>query len=173
MCWAAIALAAVVGTDVGWRRLPDGGMEYIIQIEPHMLDMLKSGEQIVSDIPPELWEVRSYRITVGTDELPREAVLKPEPSSYVPQTISPPSDVRPLTDFGEQAASFVKQEVSPENPAPEHPDVAEPKESEEAEPPKPWLPLTLALAALFGSLGGTLGPGWGAWDCRRDRKSVV
>ncbi len=67
-----------LGVDVGWRPLPDGGMEYIIQIEPHMIDLLVKGEDILGDFPPNLMGVPSYRITVGTDELPREGGMERE-----------------------------------------------------------------------------------------------
>jgi len=63
--------AAVVGVDYGWQPRAGGGFEYIIQIEPEMLDSLSNGEDIVSDLPPYLRGVRSYRITVGSGEVPR------------------------------------------------------------------------------------------------------
>jgi len=69
VCVAALAL----GIDVGWRPLSDGGVEYLIQIEPGLIEALKPGEAIGSDVPPRLiGEIRAYRITVGTEELPRE-----------------------------------------------------------------------------------------------------
>lgn len=86
-------LTAALGYDVGWQPLPDGGMEYIIQIEPHLLEMLKNGEQLVSDIPPNLRGVRSYRITVGTAELPREGEL-PEPELPPSREVRMPSPTR-------------------------------------------------------------------------------
>ena len=58
--------AAMVGVDVGWRRLPDGGMEYIIQIEPQTLEALRAGEAIQSYVPAEAGDIRSYRIEVGS-----------------------------------------------------------------------------------------------------------
>jgi hypothetical protein len=69
--------AILFGIDVGWQRSPDGDLEYIIQIEPEMLDTLREGRPIHSDIPPQLKDVRSYRIQVGTGKLPREGA---EPS---------------------------------------------------------------------------------------------
>ncbi len=33
--WVA---TAAVGIDVGWQRLPEGGMQYIIQLDPHTLE---------------------------------------------------------------------------------------------------------------------------------------
>ena len=67
-----LLLASVtVGVDVGWQPLAGGGFEYIIQIEPETLESLKAGNDIISEIPPELVGVRRYRITVGTGPVPR------------------------------------------------------------------------------------------------------
>ncbi len=45
-------------------------------------------------------------------------------------------------------------------------------ESKEAAPTKPWLPFTLALLALFASLGGNVFLGWIAWESYT-RRSVI
>jgi len=74
--WAILA-AATLGLDVGWQPLPDGGFEYIIQIEPETLESLKNGEDLRSEIPPFLRGVRSYRITVGNAPLPHEGEPPP------------------------------------------------------------------------------------------------
>jgi hypothetical protein len=88
MCATMLCLATVtLGVDYGWRPLPEGGMEYIIQIEPYMLDLLAKGEELSSDIPPNVRGVRSYRITVGTDELPREGATEREPAASPPPTL--------------------------------------------------------------------------------------
>ncbi|MGM0488622.1 MAG: hypothetical protein ACQESR_17935 [Planctomycetota bacterium] len=65
-----VSLAAI-GIDYGWQPLPDGQLEYIVQIEPGLLEELKSGEEIVSEILPEARNVRRFRIRVGTGEVPR------------------------------------------------------------------------------------------------------
>ncbi len=57
--------AAVLGVDVGWQPLPGGGMEYIIQIEPELLEALRRGEVVVSQVPPQVKDVRQYRIVIG------------------------------------------------------------------------------------------------------------
>ncbi|MHC4177288.1 MAG: hypothetical protein ACYSWU_07270, partial [Planctomycetota bacterium] len=78
MCGNIACIAAVLlGIDAGWQPLPDGGMLYIIQIEPQLLETLSSGEPVQSDVPPYVKDVRAYRIMVGTGELPRQ--LPPEP----------------------------------------------------------------------------------------------
>lgn len=65
-----LAATAIVGVDVGWQPLSDGGVEYIIQIEPQLLDTLAKDHDLSSDLPAGL-DVRRFRITVGTAQLPR------------------------------------------------------------------------------------------------------
>lgn len=65
---------AALGIDVGWQRLPEGGVQYLIQIAPETLESLKAGQAIESDIPPTVKDIRGYRITVGNKQLPREVV---------------------------------------------------------------------------------------------------
>ena len=62
--------AAVVGINVGWQPLQEGGTEYIIQLDPQSLEALKAGQPIESDILPGAGEVRSFKFYLG-DEKPR------------------------------------------------------------------------------------------------------
>ena len=73
--------AAVMGVDYGWQPVAGGGIEYIIQIEPELLDSLKSGHDIFSDLPASVRSIRSYRITVGNGRLPHQG--EPPPTSAV------------------------------------------------------------------------------------------
>lgn len=68
----ALMAATAVSVDVGWHTTANGGFEYIIQIEPELLDSLKAGTDVFSELPPFLRGVRSYRITIGNAELPHE-----------------------------------------------------------------------------------------------------
>ena len=205
-----------LGIEVGWQPLPDGGMEYIIQIEPHMLETLQSGEDFTSDIPPDLRGVRNYRITVGTGRVPRvqpeppatepprplQGSVNPSPtgpfvgpfalagnpaaaseppkmpgpirsaespsdlvSPRAPRTLPPAAGSKPL---GEQAATFLEQEVSGAGDGATQPDV-----EEGSDPPKPWMPLTLSVAAMFGAIGGMLYFAWIAWDYRRRYRGLL
>ena len=170
--------AATLGVDVGWQRLPDGGMEYIIQIEPQTLEALRAGEAIQSDIPASAGDVRSYRIVVGSKKLPRDkpaASRTTAPQKIAANEVSPPAapqrlapdpTVKPLRG---QPATFV--EPSSASPADKPPTqttvVATPEQ-----PPKPWVPLTFALLGLFASLGGNLYLGWIAWDTRKRCRTV-
>lgn len=100
--YAAILLAAAtVGIDYGWQPLNSGGFEYIIQIEPELLDSLRAGEVLRSDLPTNLRDVRSYRIQVGHAAVPRIGNPQPEPKSPepVPETASTadPTPMQPPT----------------------------------------------------------------------------
>jgi len=79
----------LVGLDVGWRALPAGGVEYIIQIAPYELEVFKQDKSIEGDIPSQLRDIRSYRIVVGTDILPREDPPKAA-STAAPSLAVPP-----------------------------------------------------------------------------------
>lgn len=78
-CGPMLLLAAAsIGVDFGWQPIAGGGVEYIIQIEPELLESLASGRaDIVSEIPTFLRGVRSYRITVGTGPLPHHGEPPP------------------------------------------------------------------------------------------------
>jgi len=84
----ALVAATVVSIDVGWQPLADGGFEYIIQIEPHMLGTLEGGQAISSELPRNLRGMRSYRIIVGNAKLPHEG--EPPPVEPAPAGQSPP-----------------------------------------------------------------------------------
>jgi len=73
-----LVAATAVSIGAGWQKLPTGGYEYIIQIEPEAVNSLMAGEQFTSQIPPEVRDVRSYRILVGRGQLPRDAPPPPE-----------------------------------------------------------------------------------------------
>ncbi len=120
-------VAATLGWQYGWQPLPEGGTEYIIQLDDEAIAALRGGQVIQSDIPSGAGEVRSYRIFVGNKKLPHDAV--------------PP---RPATPSKPPVENTSKQE-----------------------PAKPWLPLTLTLLGLFGSLAANVYLGWLAIDFRR------
>ncbi len=76
MCGSIICLAAVLlGVDASWPTLPDGGRQYVIQIEPQVLDRLESGdiEAVGSYVPPHIKDIRAFRITIGPQKLPNNA----------------------------------------------------------------------------------------------------
>jgi hypothetical protein len=141
LCLATVAL----GFDVGWQRLPEGGMTYIIQLDPQTLETLRAGQPIESDIPPSAGEIRFCRVVVGTAKLPRETPAAPSPPPKPAERKEPPVDQLGTAASGKTPPSTTA-EVQPEQPA------------------KPWLPLTFTLLGLFASLGTNVYLGWIAWD---------
>lgn len=78
--------AATLGVDYGWQTRDDGGLEYIIQIEPALLQSLKQGDRVISEVHPQVRGVRQFRIQVGDSRLPREtgvAVPETQPAGAV------------------------------------------------------------------------------------------
>ena len=87
----ALVAASVIGIDVGWEELPDGGFEYIIQIEPQTLESMQKGQDITSQMPPSVRGMRGYRITVGNAQLPHQGEPPPTgPSPAAPAQNGPP-----------------------------------------------------------------------------------
>ncbi len=71
LVYVTMLLSAGLLTDYGWQMNSQGELEYIVQIEPELLDSLRRGEEIVSEIPADLRNVRRVRIRVGTGPVPR------------------------------------------------------------------------------------------------------
>src|SRR5437773_2237128 len=89
---ALVVGTAALGIDVGWQPHEDGGLEYIIQIEPELVSKLKPGDEITGGVRRSLRDVRSYRIIVGTGPLPH--VAETEQSVLVPSRSLNPSVVQ-------------------------------------------------------------------------------
>jgi hypothetical protein len=154
--------AAMLGSDVGWERLQGGGMEYIIQLNPQEIDVIRSGEAIRSDIHRDAGEVRSYRIQMGTARLPRD--IPPMPPRLAPDPAG-----KPLGPF---RTSFADPDSKPAVNKPQPSPAAAPIVSSQ-EPAKPWLPLTCTLLGLFASLGANVYLGWIAWEFRQRCHAAV
>jgi hypothetical protein len=83
--------AAAMGVDYGWQPVAGGGIEYIIQIDPALVDSLKEGSDVFSDLPSSVSNVRRYRITVGNERLPHHGE---PPPAVVPASGEAPSNSR-------------------------------------------------------------------------------
>ena len=97
MCGQIVLLTAVLGgINAGWEPLPEGGVQYLIQIDPGLLESRGPGESLESYIPPGVQDVRAVRITVGTGPLPRELpaepAAEPEDESWSPTQPKPRLD---------------------------------------------------------------------------------
>ncbi len=92
---------ATLGFQVGWERLPDGGMEYVIQLDAAAIEALRDGQTLHSAIPADAGEVRAYRIVMGTGRPRREAPPpKPAPPPAKSSPVEPPRPAQssfPLT----------------------------------------------------------------------------
>ncbi len=67
-----LILASTLGVDYGWQKNARGEWEYIVQVEPALLQTLAEGQPIVSTMPPELDGVRHVVLRVGTGAVPKE-----------------------------------------------------------------------------------------------------
>lgn len=75
---AVLLVAGTLGVDYGWQPIAGGaGIEYIIRLEPELLAALQRGEDVASDLPPYVRNIRSYRITAVTGPLPHEGEPPP------------------------------------------------------------------------------------------------
>ncbi len=207
----------LLGLDVGWRPAPGGGVEYIIQIAPHELELFKQNG-IEGDIPPQLRDIRMYRVVVGNDVLPRQdpppsstsvttsspnaSVLPPwsYPSLATPKAYNPFASLSSLVSrypFSQTPSESVKADSSKATPTRQSPrstdsdaerwwrdgptKVERPGQGSAAKEPqeplrssaKPWLPFTVVVLALFGSLGGNLYMGWITWETRAKYHALV
>ena len=144
---ALFMAVALMGAEVGWRPLPEGGVEYIIEISPDALDSLRSEQAAIqSDTLPDVRrEIRSFRIIVGNKKLTRELPLRPTPAAEPP--------AQPV-----QSASGAS--TAPANASAESPQ-------------KPWPAHWLTAVALFASLAGNLFLGWIGWDARKRYRSLL
>ncbi len=94
---ALLVAATTLGVDYGWQPTEDGDVEYIIQIEPSLLEALKSGRDITSEIHPDVRGVRRFRIRVGSNALPREGSVASDDESQ-PAPGAPPAVEEPMLD---------------------------------------------------------------------------
>ena len=146
---AILIAAASLGVDYGWRKTQDGQLEYIIQIEPGLLETIRGGEEITSEIHPDAAGVRRFCIRVGSGALPREVAAKPKsgggiasptskPTFDLPKT--PPPDVQPPRQSQTPAVQppLQKQKPAVQRPLQSQPLVVEPPLQNQtlvAEPP--------------------------------------
>jgi hypothetical protein len=99
---------ATLGIQTGWERLPEGGMEYVIQLDAAALNALRDGQAIQSDIPSAAGEIRSYRIYMGNAKPQRQdpplklaPPLPPaeKPAASKPVTPLPETPTKPWLPF--------------------------------------------------------------------------
>lgn len=96
--------AAALGVDYGWQPIAGGGIEYVIQIEPQMLDALKRGEDVSSALPAGAQNIRRYRILVGDATLPHHGEPLPDAGEGTPRAKLSQGEVSPV-DYEESTDS--------------------------------------------------------------------
>jgi hypothetical protein len=87
---AILTAVAALGVHWGWQPVAGGGIEYIIRIDPFLVDSMKDGHDVFSDLPATLPAIRSYRVTVSEQPVPHEG--EPPPRSQSVSAARPPSD---------------------------------------------------------------------------------
>lgn len=60
----------------GWQELPDGGVEYLVQVEPFALDAFRE-TGFWSEIPAGTKEIRRITLKIGDAKLPHEGTAPP------------------------------------------------------------------------------------------------
>jgi hypothetical protein len=80
--FSLLLAALTMGVDYGWQPTSDGQMEYIVQIEPVTLIAMREGQEVVSQIDPQMRNSRRFRIHVGTEMVPRRG----NPPAQLPAT---------------------------------------------------------------------------------------
>lgn len=100
MSGVTILLAATaIGVDYGWQPTDDGDLEYIIQIEPSLLEALREGDELKNAIPRQIQGVTRFRIVVGNQTLPRVGELPRQPEPPVePEEPRGDGQFQPLPD---------------------------------------------------------------------------
>ena len=171
MCGAMLLVAAVTtGIDGGWQPLPEGGMEYIIQIDPDTLKTLEPGDERSCDVPTHLGQFKRYRLRIGTVPPPRES---PPAEDQSPSSPLPEPDIFPPPVMSSESPSTPERLATYEEEQPSPKPVPRAADTEEGGDGRPWMPFTLALAGFFGAFGGMLYTGWIAWDYRRRYRDLL
>lgn len=120
-CCSMCLAVALLGVDAGWQPLADGGLEYIIRLTPLNVESLRAGQDVRSDIPPNVRGVRSYRITTGTAELPRQQASDPNSPpalNRAPADSAVPSGGALTSTFKPSGPDLISATGNPLSPAP-------------------------------------------------------
>ena len=119
--WVLLLAASSVGIEAGWKPLATGGHEYTVQIEPELVRLLETGNDLVSEVPAEI-HVRSLRITVGKGAVARiegdaapAPLASPAAAPSVPPAATAATPHDDLPKFGDDTAL----PPPPTDPAPE------------------------------------------------------
>ena len=194
------ATLSLIGIEAGWRPLPGGGVEYIIQVDPREADILLREKGFSSDVPSHLRDVRVCRIKIGTDVLeqidpPQQSVSGTRPTEPFPfgsgtqgrsgkkswllgKPAEPPPDAAAKSKresqraVGEEGKGLFPFEKKSEGDKRAKDTKTTAAEDESEQSGGSWWPLTLMLA-LLGSFGGNLYLGWITWETRNRYRTLL
>lgn len=104
-----LLILAAAGVNYGWQPAENAaeGYEYTVQVEPELLDVLRSGESlpIESNVPPEVTPIRKVKIVVGRGDVERVSRDAVNHTAYFagqpgwsPGSTSPPPAAAPSHD---------------------------------------------------------------------------
>jgi len=93
-CCVVLVPAIARAVNFGWQELPEGGIEYLVQVEPDLLDSFRK-EGFTSDIPKGLRDIRRIRIVVGVGQLPHQGDINGPP----PAAVEPPTEHKAADDI--------------------------------------------------------------------------
>ena len=85
ICFLLIGAATAV--QFGWQPIPGGGREYIVQVEPQLVDTFRK-EGCSSDVPPQLRDIRKIRVVVGDGRLPHQGEMAPQSKAASGATVA-------------------------------------------------------------------------------------
>ncbi len=95
--------STTVGINFGYQPTGDGGLEYIIQVEPDFCQSFPD-KGISSEVPREMLNsIHRFRIVVGNDQLPRENL---PPAMRTIQTPANTYPIRPISPDVNSQNSF-------------------------------------------------------------------
>ena len=153
---------AVVGIEAGWQRLPEGGMQYIIQIRAAGARRVAGGRA-----DRELHSPRGGRNPLVSahrggeqNTSPRHApgppavtkAAEPKRSDRPPPAAVPPQPLMPDPGSRSLPEHQTVYEQPPKTTAAAKPSPKPPAEPAAEKPAAPWLPLSLTLFGLIASL---------------------
>ena len=107
-----ILAMSAAGVQFGWQPIDGGGREYIVQVEPQLVDTFRK-DGFTSDVPPDLRDIRRIRIVVGNGPLPNQGAMSAaqEPSKLAATTTK--SDAGPRATTAAKVPSGVAADWPP------------------------------------------------------------
>jgi len=152
MIGAILCVAAVtLGVEFGWEPNDEGGLEYIVQIDPESLKNLDKGAPLRSDFPRDLRGLQTIRFQVGDKKPPRIALAPPLSPPAQQSAQQPPKQVDhshgkslpPVTK------AFFEEPSGPDEPS----KAGRGEEKESTTKPDPQRPWPLLYAVVGTSIG--------------------